>query len=256
MRTAPSRLARPIAATFATIGSRIAAPSVTIEKRRPPCAAARNAASPSPTTGIEAERLRRRQAGIAESARRSRRRRPRASPRSAATARPRALRCRRGVSMAARPEVALTAMISNSSPATRRASLASQRVTLALVLGLTISSRGARRSFRVRRARQPMARDVVAPRDPDAALAPASRRGCARARRCVQAARSCAGAGRSTSSWAPARPRDAASRRRRARNRRSRRRAAKAVGVLELHVVGVEGVRHARHDGVRRTSSA
>src|SRR5271170_1929366 len=137
-RTPASCTLRPSDATLARIVSRIAAPSVTMENRRPPRPAASRPHSPSPTTAVEPSARASLNPGSPNAATTAPQGRGAAEiAESTALA---ANSISAGVWMAGSPESAFTATTSKASPATRLASSRSHRVTLGSVFGLTIRS--------------------------------------------------------------------------------------------------------------------
>src|SRR5271156_1624867 len=137
-RTPASWPLRPSDATLARIVSRIAAPSVTMENRRPPRPAASRPHSPSPTTAVEPSARASLNPGSPNAATTAPHGRGAAEiAESTALA---ANSISAGVWIAGSPESAFTATTSKASPATRLASSRSHRVTLESVFGLTIRS--------------------------------------------------------------------------------------------------------------------
>src|SRR5271169_6226648 len=137
-RTPASWPLRPSDAALARIVSRIAAPSVTMENRRPPRPAASRPHSPSPTTGIEPSARASLNPGSPNAATTAPQGRGGAEIEESTALAANSISA--GVWMAGSPESAFTATTSKASPATRLASSRSHRVTRGSVFGLTIRS--------------------------------------------------------------------------------------------------------------------
>src|SRR5271169_6135829 len=137
-RTPASWPLRPSDAALARIVSRIAAPSVTMENRRPPRPAASRPHSPSPTTGVEPSARASLNPGSPNAATTAPQGRGAAEIEESTALAANSISA--GVWIARSPESAFTATTSKASPAMRLASSRSHRVTLGSVFGLTIRS--------------------------------------------------------------------------------------------------------------------